>query len=45
MASASRYGGSGSSPRTITATTSGVSIRQTVSLTSSAESTPEVRTR
>ena len=34
---ANRYGGRGSFPRTITATTRGVSIKQIVSLTSNAE--------
>ena len=45
VASAIRYGSSGSLPRRITAITSGVSIRQIVSFTSSAERTPEVSVR
>ena len=45
MASAKRYGGSGSRPRIITVTTSGVSMRHTVSLTSSADNPPEVSIR
>src|SRR5439155_4491525 len=42
VARATRNGSSGSFPRLITATTSGVSIKQIVSLTSSAERIPEV---
>jgi hypothetical protein len=42
VASAIRYGKVGSLPRRITAITSGVSIKQTVSLTSRAERIPDV---
>ena len=42
VASAIRYGSSGSLPRRITAMTSGVNIRQIVSLTSNAERIPDV---
>ena len=42
VASAIRYGNSGSLPRRITAITSGVNIRQIVSLTSNAERIPDV---
>ena len=45
VASAIRYGSMGSLPRRITAITSGVSIKQIVSLTSSAERTPDVSVR
>jgi hypothetical protein len=45
VANAIRYGKSGKRPRTITATTRGVSIRQTESLTSNAESSAEATTR
>ena len=45
VASAIRNGSSGSLPRLITATTSGVNIKQIVSLTSSADRIPDVSVR
>ena len=45
VASAIRYGSMGSLPRRITVITRGVSIRQIVSLTSSAERIPDVSVR